>query len=280
VDFLEKLAGKLVKKFFFDLIFSKKVLNYGARPMAAQGLTDLQYAQQFVSRGDYAGALKVIDGAKEKKKPTADYLCLRGTVLKHLGDLAGAEADLRQTLTMESNPEKLAVYQSELGQILSIQERLPEAVQCFQTSTQLAPTRAAGMRDMAEACLRMGYMDYAFEWAKRAVDADHHAIHHNPVVAQQEALQMNLSTDLATLAWVVAAHSQDAESVGAIADEALQLAGYKHITTVSQVNYHLGLAYATLGDKARGSDHWNRAARSDAQGHWGRSAQTLLKSLA
>jgi tetratricopeptide (TPR) repeat protein len=269
----------LLKKLMFDVIFSKKVLNYGARPAAAQGLTDLQYSQQFVLRGDYAGALEILEGAPEKLKETPEFFYLRGTVLKQLGDLPEAEADLRQALAMDGKPEQLAIYQSELGQILSFQERHAEALRCFQASTQLAPALAASMRGMAEACLRMGHNDNAFEWAKRAVDADHHAIKNNSLMGQQEVLQMNLSADLATLAWVIAAHTQDAESVGAIANEALQLAGYKHITNVSQVNYHLGLAYTTLGDKARGGDHWERAVRSDAKGHWGRSAQTLLNSL-
>lgn len=280
MDFIVKIAGKILKKVFLDFVFSKKVLNYGARPAAAQGLTDLQYAQQFSYRGDYTGALKAIEAAKSKVKSTAEYSYFRATLLKNLDDLQGAETSVQRAISLEANPKQLAVYNSELGQILAAQNRLQDAMQCFQTSSQLDPTRAAGMRDVAEGCLRMGYLDHAFEWAKRAVDADHHALGNTAHLAEQELHQNNLSADLATLAWVVAVYAKDAESVQAIAEESVSFAGYKNIALLGQVNYHLGLAYNALGDQPRSSQHWDRAARIDKQGYWGRSAQASLQGLA
>ena len=97
------------------------------------------------------------------------------------------------------------------------------------------------------------------------------------LAATGEAAGLNLGEDLALLAWAIASNEPDVRRVSALATEAVALCPPEvSVPSAAQVHFHLGCAYAMLGDDANSRQHYLETARLDQQGHWGASAAAMM----
>lgn len=222
-------------------------------------------------RGDYETALQAAEGLRTEGSWTPEYCFFRGSMLTHLGQFDEAEKWLRENVAREKDNKRSALNYSTLGQLLVHQQRYDQAMDCFATSLRLWPNRGSTHRDIAEAWLRRGNRpSEALQSARLAVDKDR-AVEG----VSREVRDVNLGEDLATLAWAVAVASRERAEVDRLAAEAVSLVGSHPISSVAQVHYHSGQAYAALGDPGRSAYHFEEAARIDPQGVWGRAARAM-----
>jgi tetratricopeptide (TPR) repeat protein len=121
---------------------------------------------------------------------------------------------------------------------------------------------------MAEdAWLRRGNPAEALNWARVAVEKGR---------ASTQESRLDLSTNLAMLAWAVASASGDRDEVDLAVDEAVSLAKARPVpASCAQVHVNSGRAYAALGDWRKSQEHFDAAARIDPNGLWGRAAKAL-----
>ncbi len=237
-------------------------------------------------RGDYQLALQSSEGLKRARKNTRQYCFYRGTMLLQLGNLDEAERWLRQSIVLstkdqmstsskthrEAARKHTALASSTLGQLLLEKSHYDEAMRCFESSLKNSPGHGLAHRDLAEAWLRRGNRPAeALKWARLAVEQDRTRSRES-----EEADNINLSEDLATLAWAVAAASQDRAEVDRLIGEAVPLIGVRSVPPAAQVHYQAGLAYAALGDKDQSASYLAEAARIDPTGRWGRAASRYV----
>lgn len=223
-------------------------------------------------RGDYDTALAFAEGLKQDGHKTAMYCFFQGILLQQLEQFDQSERWLRESVALATDEERRAVSLSTLGQVLVEQHRYDEAMQCFEKSLECAPRRGAAYRDQAELWLRRETRPLeALRCARLAVEKER--IGEGPSL---EAKNLNLSEDLATLAWAVAEASRDESEVDRLVHEAVPLVGSGTVSSAAQVHYHAGRAYAALGKAAKSEFHFGEAARMDPNGHWGRAAEKRL----
>ncbi len=227
--------------------------------------------------GDYEAALQAAEAFRANGEITASYCYYRGVNLGHLGRLEEAEIWLRRDIALRTGPRDkrhLAIGLTSLGHVLLQAGRYDEAQTCFEESIHTFPDRGSGYRSMAELfLLRPGNPSEAVRWAKLAIQ---HEQAGKPLSANLRNL--NLGEDLATLAWATAAESHNATEVARLAEAAIVKTGDDHVQSAAQVRYHLGCAFAELGDFETSARHYEEAARIDPQGNWGREARSRHSS--
>jgi len=91
---------------------------------------------------------------------------------------------------------------------------------------------------------------------------------------------LNLSENLATLAWATAVVSHDQEQVDRLVSEAADLVRGGSVQTVAQVHYHCGQAYTALNNFLKSEQHFEEASRVDPNGLWGRTARAARAGAA
>ena len=128
---------------------------------------------------------------------------------------------------------------------------------------------------MAEVLLRQGGRhSEALRRAKIAVEKDRAA-----KAVSQEIRNVNLSESLGTLAWATASAVNDRMEVDKLAKEAIPLAEGV-VPSLAKVYFDFGCAYAALSEAEKSTHYFAEAARVDAQGHWGRMGERLVKIAA
>jgi tetratricopeptide (TPR) repeat protein len=230
-------------------------------------------------KGDYEAALWATDKIRGSgENPDTAFCFYRGIILTQMGRYAEAEKLLRLNLKLEENQHRIALGYSALAQLLTKLQRYDEALQAVHAGLRYWPTRGGLHRDMAEAALRRGdNPEEALQFAKRAVSEDMSLA---KATAHSAAHDREASENLATLAWVVAAASNDAGEVTRLVEQALPLAMKEaSVSTLAQVHYHSGLAFATLGDQDRCVHHFEQAASADPNGLWGREARSMALAM-
>jgi len=241
-------------------------------------------------QGDYEAALQATESLQESDVSTRTCDSFRGEMLMQLGHLDEAEAWLQECVALGRESETLdrrrggiagfenqiklsALHNQTLGTLRLEQLRYDEAMKCFEASLRDWPNHASCHREIAEAMLRRGDSPAeAVKCAKLAVEEERAA-----KVESQSVHDINMSEDLATLAWAVAVASHDAEQVDRLVAEALPL-GLEHqvVPSFAQVHFHAGLAYAALGSTEQSAQHLQEAARIDPKGRRGRAARARL----
>jgi tetratricopeptide (TPR) repeat protein len=225
-------------------------------------------------RGDYATALERAEGFRIDGNITADYCFHRGGALRQLGRNDEAEKWLRRRVAMPLDDKRKALSYSVLGHVLLSEQRYEEAMDCFTTCLRLWPERGSSRRNVAEAFLRRGDRPgEALKWAREAV-AKERTVH-----PSSEGLHrvhtLNLSEQLATLAWAVAVNTRDRAEVDSLMAEAVALVGDQSVESAGLVHCQAGHAYAALGDTCESERYFEIAARIDPQGRWGREARRI-----
>jgi len=241
-------------------------------------------------RGDYDAALQATESLQQAGVSTRTCDSFRGEMLMQLGNLDAAEKSLQECVALAHQSERLnprgggisgfetqiklsALFSETLGSLRLEQHRYDEAMKCFEASLSDWPNRGSSHRGIAETILRRGDSPAeALKFATLAVDEEKSAR-----VLSQDSYDTNLSEDLATLAWAVAAASQDAGKVDRLVTEAIQLgAEHQVVPSLAQVQFQAGLAYSALGHTERSTQHLQEAARIDPKGRWGRAARARL----
>jgi tetratricopeptide (TPR) repeat protein len=204
-------------------------------------------------------------------KPRA-YLFLRGSALFHVGRLQEAEACLLQSLLMEKNRRLKAVAESQLGHVLLEQRRFAEAIACFERSIADWPQRGDGHRGIAQTLLRQGAQpDEALRRARQAAELDEAY-----TKLGAEARDLNTAESLATLAWAEAANGANVAKVEQWFEKALALCPEAMVPVRAELEYHAGCAYAALGKTEESAWEFERAAKLDPHGNYGRLAKAAL----
>ncbi len=222
-------------------------------------------------RGDYRTALQMTEVFRSVGK-IREYHFFRGGTLARLGDLEGAQRELEQArttvwrVTVRDDPCRTRFDLCKEGTISGGENVL-------RREPRREPNRGSTHRQMAEACLLKGDRSSdAVRWAKLAVDEDR-AAKQVPII-----YDMNLSEDLATLAWAVAVDSADRSRVQGLVAEALERMP-DSVYTRAQVLYQSGRAYRAMGDEAESLKMFRQAAEIDSQGELGREARAMAQSI-
>jgi tetratricopeptide (TPR) repeat protein len=266
---IPQLVWQLIRGLFRHRKSMAKLRSLGDQRNALQAVMDAH------RRGDYEAALHATEGLREGRGATPTYGFFRGTMLMQLGQFAEAEKWLRESIARETDSRKSALGYSTLGKLLLEQQRYDEARECFEACRRQAPERGSSQRSIAEAWLRQGgHNSEALQAAKVAVDRDRVG-----EAVSQEVHDHNLGEDLATLAWAVAAATHDEPEVDRLVAEAVPLVDGGPTSSVAQVHYHSGRAYAALGDTGKSAHHFEEAARADRQGLWGQAARAMAGSV-
>jgi tetratricopeptide (TPR) repeat protein len=211
-------------------------------------------------RGDYQAALGF-----------ATDPFLQANTIMQTGKFAEAEQLLRQFAGTVQEPKLAALLQCVLGQVLMHQNKGAEAMECFQKSVQLWPERGSTHRDIAEVLLRRGDSSAeALRWARLAVEKENAG----PGLSE-DSKNLNLAEDTATLAWAVAVHLHDVTEVDRL-DSSITLPAITPVSSNAQIHYHLGQAYAALGNSAASAKHFEYAAMVNANGIYGRAAAAMI----
>jgi hypothetical protein len=133
-----------------------------------------------------------------------------------IGRLVGAELVLSQALTRETQPKSIALALCALDEVYLFQHQYDKALTTFNTALRLWPERGSTSRAIAEVGLRRGNdPSVALQWARRAVEKEKASQSVAPMTRV-----MNLSAELATLAWAVAVSSLNAPEVDELVAEA------------------------------------------------------------
>jgi len=229
--------------------------------------------------GDYEAQLEVAEALKRSAHPA--HLYFRGRALLELGRMDEAEACLRQSSIEEYDGHCIALYKDELGQVLVEQQRYDEAIACFESGIPHWPQRGGCHRGVAATLLRQGGKGpESLGRARQAVEIDEHyskvpaGVHDLHV---SEARAWNLGESLATLAWAEAVNSGNAAEVERLLARAFTLCPEDAVPVRAKVHYHAGRVYASLGKREESTGQFERAARIDPKGIYGRLGKAAMR---
>jgi tetratricopeptide (TPR) repeat protein len=222
-------------------------------------------------RGDYEGQMQAAAPLRVWK-PRA-YLFLRGSGLFHLGRLQEAEACLLQSLLMEKNRRLKAVAESQLGHVLLAQQRYADAIAWFGSSIADWSQRGGGHRGIAETLLLQGVQPAeALRQARQAAELDE-----VNTALGAESRDISTAESLATLAWAEAVNSgSEAGEVERLLSKAFTLCPETTVPVRAKLHYLAGRAYAALGKTEESAREFERAAKLDPKGTYGRSAKAAM----
>ena len=228
----------------------------------------LEEATSFYNTGDYKTALAKTEGLTGRQKTSAEYEFFRSSLLLQLGKCGEAAEILQHKLAEEGDSTAAAQYRQHLGLSFMELERFNDASDCFEHSARNMSNCGAGDRAMAEVLLRQGGRhSEALRRAKIAVEKDRAAR-----AVSQEIRNI-------TLAWATASAVNDRMEVDKLAKEAIPLAEGV-VPSLAKVYFDFGCAYAALSEAEKSTHYFAEAARVDAQGHWGRMGERLVKIAA
>jgi tetratricopeptide (TPR) repeat protein len=221
-------------------------------------------------RGDYEAQLRVVEPLKVWQ-PEA-YFGFRGGALLELGRLQEAEACFRRSLAMRRKPLSRAIGESQLGDVLLEQQRYAEAIACFERAIAEWPQRGGGHREIAQALLRQGAQPAeALRRARTAADIDE-----GNTTLGAEVRDLNVGAALATLAWAEAVNGGNAAKVEHWLEKAFPLCPETCVPVWAKVHHHAGRAYAALGKTRESACEFERAAKLDPHGNYGRLAKSAM----
>lgn len=209
-------------------------------------------------------------GEYEKARTLTADPFLQAEMLIQLDRAAEGEQLLRQMAQTEQAPQRMALIQSLIGQVLLRQKRYDEAMECFQHALRDWPERGSTYRDIAEWWLRRGENPAeALRWAKLAVEKEKAGRG-----VSQDSKALSLGMELATLAWAVAVNSHDGAEVERLAEE-VAFPAITPMCAPAMSSVHFGKAWAAVGDAAQSASHFKIAASRDPNGLWGREAASM-----
>jgi len=220
--------------------------------------------------GDYEAQMRAAAPLRVLK-PRA-YLFFRGSALLNLGRSQEAEACLRRSLLMEKKRRLKALCESQLGHVLLAQQRYADAIAWFGSSIADRPQRGGGYRGIAETLLRQGVQPAeALRQARQAAVLDE--VNTAPGA---ESRDINFSESLATLAWAEAVNSGAAAEVERLLSKAFTLCPETTVPVRAELHYLAGRAYAAQGKTDESAREFERAAKLDPHGNYGRSAKAAM----
>jgi tetratricopeptide (TPR) repeat protein len=257
---LFELLVKSVKLYFQHRRLSRK-LRSKPSPAAHEAI------MESYKRGDYEAALKSATAVDD------DFF--KGSTLLQLGRLEQARKCLEQAINGQAHAQLAAIAHVELGHLLLHQENYDRALNEFLLAQRLWPERAATHRDIAEVWLCRGEkVQEALQHARLAVEKERADPGLSP-----EIKKINLSENLATLAWAVAVHSGDAAEVPILTAEAIGLCDGSPVSSIAQMYYQCAMAAAAIGNSAQSEQYFQRASEVDPHGIWGRTAQGMIAGV-
>jgi tetratricopeptide (TPR) repeat protein len=220
-------------------------------------------ARDAYSLGDYESALKT----------TLDP-GLRAMVLMQLGRLEEAEDILVPAVCMYAKlPAEAGLSHQAvdlnlmLADVLMERERYAEAIECLEQALSLVPGRAAIWRSLAETWLRRGDSTAeALRCARKALEMESQGSAPSGTAGETSLAQAH-----ATLAWAVGVHQHDAVEVVRLAGK-VEFPAYAPSTAIAQAHFALAMAWNALNDVTRVRICYEKAARIDPNGIWGRRA--------
>jgi len=122
---------------------------------------------EWLARGRAGEALRCAEEALRQDPHDADALFLLGAAHYRNGDLAAAEASLKQAI--RANAE-VAVFHSTLGNVCQDRGALPEAVSAYRRALRLKPGFAEAYNDLGTALFAQGDAARAIESYQRATE--------------------------------------------------------------------------------------------------------------
>jgi tetratricopeptide (TPR) repeat protein len=209
-------------------------------------------------------------GHYEKARTLTTDLFLQAEMLIQLDRTAEGEQLLRLMAESEKEPRRMALIQSALGHVLLRRKQCDESMECFQRALRSWPERGSTYRGIAEWWLSRGdNSEEALRWARLAVDKEKAG---PGLSADSKALI--LGEELSTLAWAVAAHSHDPAEVERLSEQ-IAFPAIAPMSSLAMSAFHLGKAWAALGDESRSAIYFDLAAKRDPNGLWGRKAVSM-----
>jgi tetratricopeptide (TPR) repeat protein len=221
-------------------------------------------------RGDYEAQVRAVEPLRGWK--TEAHLFFHAGASFELSGLHGAEECLRQCLRMTKAPRARAIRESHLGHVLLEQRRYAEAIACFERSIAGWPQRGGGHRGIAQTLLRQGVQpDEALRQARQAAELDE-----ANTALGTESRDLNTAESLATLAWAEAVNGGDVPKVEHWLEKAYALCPETIVPVRAQIHYHAGRAYSALGKTKASVWEFERAAKLDPHGNYGRLAKSAM----
>ena len=197
----------------------------------------------------------------------------QGAMRMQLGQYGEAEELLKQARAAQTEPKLAALANVTLGDLYVAQRRYEEAMKCFNAALSAWSGRGSTHRSVAELWLRRGDNPAeALRWARLAVEKER-----TESGVTEETKAINLAEDQATLAWAIAVNSRNAAEVKRI-DSEIAMPARTPVSSLAQIHCHLGAAYTILGDSTQSTGHFEYAAKTDPNGLWGRTAQSMMSA--
>ncbi len=223
--------------------------------------------------GDYQAALKRADGLP---KTTHDYLFFRGSVLHKLGKLDDALMSLDRAAIMEGlNKKQMAHNYLALGMVLRDKGMTDEAVLCFEESMKHHPDQGSHFRAVSTAWLLGGIRPAdAVQRAQVSVNLENRL-----QVSAPDSLDMSLCESVSVLAWAHAVNTKDEWEVGKLERECRALLDVTNKPAAGLVYFSFAKAYLALGKLAQSAESFEKAARAEPQGNYGRWSQEALEAM-
>jgi Tfp pilus assembly protein PilF len=193
----------------------------------------LGLAQQLVDRGEWAGALDAIEGARQSAPADPDVLTLRAVILREQGLLDESEGDLREALRVAPGS---AHAHSALAVLYERQHKPQDAEGEHRRALELAPGNARYLNNLGYALLVHGKHREAMGVLLQAVRA-------SPMSPRARN----------NLGFAYAATGDFAR-----AGQQFAFAG-----SPSEAKFNLAVAYERTGNLAQAEDHYRAALRLD-----------------
>ena len=250
---------------------------------AVGGLTALDLTNK-----QYDQAIKRVEAEVAKQPDRVELLAIAARVYEQAGQGDRAEQTLRRAVAKD--PRYLAGY-AQLAQLYVKQRRIDDARKEFEGIVKRDP-RAAGPRTMVGILLEsQGKRDEARRWYEATVaeiPAAPIAANNLAFIYAEEGTNLDVALQLAssakkglpdnpevtdTLGWVHYKKGLFPLAVGYLEESA------KHRPNNAEILYHLGMAYAKLGDKAKSRDALERALKLNPQLSGAAAARQTLTAV-
>ena len=237
----------------FEIFFAYRTAKKNLE--ACQGVRQLDPMTQAYLRGNYEQAMAL----------TTDPF-MQAEMFIQLGRIPEAEQILRRMAETITEPKPLTLVTSQLGNILMLQQRYDEAMDCYQRALRLWPERGSTYRAIAEWHLRRADNSAeALRWARLAIEKE------KAGGVSQDSKDLCLAEDLSTLAWAVAVHSQDGAEVDRLCEQ-IAFPAMTPVCSLAMSSFQFGKAWAAVGDTAQSTAHFDAAIQRDPRGVWAREA--------